>query len=450
MASNGGLASNHATVTINVTETVPVARGDTYTVPEDPTLDTLQHSVLLNDTDADGDSLGATRVTNSGPSHGTLTWSRQRPVHLQPHPGFSGTDTFQYEAWDGLAVQPAGHRHDQRQQPAADGAGRLVHHSRRPHDHRGRFRRARHGHRPLRVQPDRESRAPLPSNGSLTLNSDGSFTYAPNAGPPVSDSFTFWAYDTLQYSNTATVTLNVEDTPPSTGTAQPDGATYTYAVQPGGSTSWTAAARRALGRNRPLRLQPHRDGGYRTLRGTLLLNSDGSFTYTPNAGFTGPDTFTYTVSDGVYTSAPATVDINVDNHELPVADTGAAYTYAVPPDQVLTTSSSDGVLSRATDPYGYSLTVEPDPSHDDGGTTNADGSFTYTTVHSTLTVNPDGSFTYTPHVGFNGTDTFTYLVSDGLNDSTDGHLHDPRRQHRARPRPTPARRTATPSSPARP
>ena len=69
----------------------------------------------------------------------------------------------------------------------------------------------------------------------------------------------------------------------------------------------------------------------RPANGTLTLNSDGSFTYTPNTSFTGPDSFTYTVSDGVYTSAPVTVDINVDNTELPVADTGAAYTYAVPP-----------------------------------------------------------------------------------------------------------------------
>ena len=153
--------------------------------------------------------------------------------------------------------------------------------------------------------------------------------------------------------------------------------------------------------------------------GTLMLNSDGSFTYTPNTSFTGPDSFTYTVSDGVYTTAPVTVDINVDNNELPVPDTGAAYTYAVPISQVLTTSSSDGILSNATDPYGYSLTAVPDPDYSGGSeTTNADGSFTYTTIHSTLTINPDGSFTYTPDIGFAGSDTFTYRVSDGLNDST--------------------------------
>jgi hypothetical protein len=46
--------------------------------------------------------------------------------------------------------------------------------------------------------------------------------------------------------------------------------------------------------------------------GTLTLASDGSFTYTPNAGFSGQDVFTYLVSDGTDTSAPAIVTITVD------------------------------------------------------------------------------------------------------------------------------------------
>ena len=41
--------------------------------------------------------------------------------------------------------------------------------------------------------------------------------------------------------------------------------------------------------------------------GTLTLNADGSFTYTPTAGFSGGDTFTYAAWDGTTVSTPATV-----------------------------------------------------------------------------------------------------------------------------------------------
>lgn len=45
--------------------------------------------------------------------------------------------------------------------------------------------------------------------------------------------------------------------------------------------------------------------------GVVALNANGSFTYTPNAGFSGADSFTYRASDGTLTSSPATVTINV-------------------------------------------------------------------------------------------------------------------------------------------
>ena len=60
-----------------------------------------------------------------------------------------------------------------------------------------------------------------------------------------------------------------------------------------------------------------------TGNGSLTLNADGSFSYTPNAGFCGTDSFTYTATDGHATSAPATVTITV--YSMPVA-TDHAYT----------------------------------------------------------------------------------------------------------------------------
>jgi hypothetical protein len=68
----------------------------------------------------------------------------------------------------------------------------------------------------------------------------------------------------------------------------------------------------------------------------------GNFFYTPNPGFVGTDTFTYSVSDGAQT-VPATVNINVTNNP-PTANPD---TYSVLHDRVL--DGSPGVLSNDTD-----------------------------------------------------------------------------------------------------
>src|SRR3954464_14480561 len=61
--------------------------------------------------------------------------------------------------------------------------------------------------------------------------------------------------------------------------------------------------------------------------GTVAVNSEGSFTYTPDADFNGTDTFTYTATDGSEESDPATVEITVDPvNDQPAAADGSAGT----------------------------------------------------------------------------------------------------------------------------
>jgi len=59
--------------------------------------------------------------------------------------------------------------------------------------------------------------------------------------------------------------------------------------------------------------------------GTVSLNSDGSFTYSPNAGFTGNDSFTYKANDGKTDSNTATVTITVSARKDTVAVTSATW-----------------------------------------------------------------------------------------------------------------------------
>src|SRR5439155_1209239 len=82
--------------------------------------------------------------------------------------------------------------------------------------------------------------------------------------------------------------------------------------------------------------------------GTLTLNANGSFTYTRNAGATGPDSFTYTAYDGISNSNVATVRLNV-------APVGVADAYATAEDTMLTVPAATGVLANDTDSDGDTL-----------------------------------------------------------------------------------------------
>jgi VCBS repeat-containing protein len=129
--------------------------------------------------------------------------------------------------------------------------------------------------------------------------------------------------------------------------------------------------------------------------GTLDLEDDGSFTYTPAANYDGPDSFTYRASDGTVESSPATVTITVTAppNEAPVA---AADSYITAEDTTLTVNAP-GVLRNDRDPEGKPLSAVRV-----SGPSNGD-----------LTLNANGSFTYRPKDNFNGSDSFTYRASDG-------------------------------------
>jgi VCBS repeat-containing protein len=93
--------------------------------------------------------------------------------------------------------------------------------------------------------------------------------------------------------------------------------------------------------------------------GTLALNADGGFLYTPNADFFGTDSFTYRASDGALDSAPATVTITVGAvNDAPVRVAGAAGDVVVAEDSG-TTSLGLGALAYSAGPAnesGQSLT----------------------------------------------------------------------------------------------
>jgi len=96
-----GLLSTAATVTITITNAIPVARPDAYSTPSRTTLVVGAPGVLGNDTDGDGDALVAEMV--GGGISGSLDLDPNGGFRYSPGGGFSGTATFSYRVWDGLA-----------------------------------------------------------------------------------------------------------------------------------------------------------------------------------------------------------------------------------------------------------------------------------------------------------------------------------------------------------
>ncbi len=228
------------------------------------------------------------------------------------------------------------------------------------------------------------------SHGTLTFNSDGSFTYTPDDDFSGVDSFTYTAAVGELQGNTTTVTLNV--TPlndPPVGVAD--------SYQTNEDTVLTVGVGQGVLANDS---DPDGNSGLIAAvvtgpsHGTLELNADGSFTYTPTGDYNGSDSFTYSVNDGTTTSNPITVTLTIAAvNDPPVA---VADSYTVSEDATLTVNVADGVLANDSDVEGDALTAEV--------VTNP--------AHGTLTLNANGSFTYTPTANYFGADSFTYRAKD--------------------------------------
>lgn len=227
-----------------------------------------------------------------------------------------------------------------------------------------------------------------PANGTLVLNGNGSFSYTPDAGYIGADSFSYQASDGSMMSNVASVGITVD--------GENSGPTATADVyMTNEDVPLVVAAPGVLANDQDV------DGDGLTAElvgnpahGTVTLNGDGSFTYTPDANYHGADSFTYQASDGIIESNVATVSLTVNSmNDAPVAGNDG---YTVAAGSTLDIGAP-GVLGNDSDAEGNSLTV----------------SLQSAPAHGEVTLNGNGSFSYTADDGYSGSDSFTYLVSDG-------------------------------------
>ncbi|HET7862982.1 MAG TPA: tandem-95 repeat protein, partial [Burkholderiaceae bacterium] len=332
--------------------------------------------------DIDADVLTSTLV--AGPAHGTLTVNPDGSFTYRAAADYFGTDSFTYRVTDGQAesnlatvtlevtpVNDAPTLADTSASLAEDGS--LV-------------------FNPLQGAADVDGDALTtrivtgPSHGTLLLNADGSYTYAAGADYFGSDSFSYVVSDGQAESRVATVSLvvtPVNDAPVArdgSATLAEDGSLHidlrTLGFDVDSSTLNTLIVSAPT-------------------HGTLTRQADGSYVYAPAPNYHGPDALRFRLYDGELASNEATLAIQVTPvNDAPTLGSSAA-TVAEDGTQVL------NPLATASDVDGDELTaaVVSGPAH------------------GTLTVNANGTFTYKPTANFNGTDSFTYRVTDGQADS---------------------------------
>lgn len=316
-ASDGQATSNIATVTITVraVNDPPVARNDSFFTNEDTVLNVAPPGILDNDADVDDarDTLTITIVTP--PSSGALTNVLNGGFRYTPNTDFVGVDQFTYRLTD-----PAG---------AMSGLATVTIQVLPLNDAPVA--------RPDSFTMDEDTVLDVPAPGvlandfdpdvppqpltaelisppdaaatfSFLFNPDGSFSFAPVGDFAGTLTFTYSARDAALASPPATVTITVRpiNDPP---VALDD------AYEVSRNTPLSVPASLGVLANDfdiddpPAALTAARISG--PANGSLTLNADGSFTYTPAADFTGPDAFTYQASDGREVSNTATVSIIV-------------------------------------------------------------------------------------------------------------------------------------------
>ena len=293
----------------------PVAVDDVYSTNEDNPLTVATPGVLGNDTDSNGDPLTvppATAILVYGPSAGTLTLNPDGSFTYDPDPDFNGMDQFTYKVNDGtldsndvatvtITVNPL--NDPPVANPDAYNAveGEIL-------------SVAASGVLGNDIDVDGDpltaTQSGLLPPGTLTLNPNGSFTYAPAGSIGAVETFQYVANDGTLDSAPATVTITVIAAPPNIApVAVVNVATTTKNTpvdinvvandyDPDGTIDPSTVV---------IATPP-------TQGGTAVPNPDGTVTFTPRSGFRGTDVFYYNVSDTgtpPLTSNNAKVTVNV-------------------------------------------------------------------------------------------------------------------------------------------
>ena len=221
-------------------------------------------------------------------------------------------------------------------------------------------------------------------NGSVTINGDGTLNYTPDPDFFGEDTITYTIEDADGLTDSATVTVTVD--PVNDG---PDAVDDVASTDEDEATDINVLANDT---------DPDLPDDTLTVtsasaaNGSVTINGDGTLNYTPNPDFFGEDTITYTIEDEAGETDTATVTVTVN----PVNDGPVAV------DDFAETDENQAVV---IDLVGNDTDVDNDTSE-----------LTLVSfdqpANGTVVDNGDGTVTYTPNTGFDGTETFDYVVAD--------------------------------------
>ncbi|MCF6182094.1 Ig-like domain-containing protein, partial [Lutibacter sp.] len=383
--SDGSTTTATATVIVTVNPVADV-QDDTATTDEDTA---VIISVLDNDGFDPSSEIEVTDVTT--PLNGTVVINDDGTVTYTPNPDFNGEDTFEYTVTvtnsDGsittetatvvVTVNPVGDIQDDTATTDEDIAVIIS-----VLDNDG-----------FNTSSEVAITAvTTPSNGIVVVNDDGTVTYTPNPDFNGEDTFDYTVTVTNSDGSTTTETATVIITVNPVGDVQDDTA-ETVDQNP---VEIDVLANDTFDSNTDVAVTSVTT----PTNGSVVINSEGTVTYTANEGFYGEDTFTYTVTvtneDGSTTTETATVTVTV---------------YLTP------FAIDDEVVTDANIPIDINIL---DNDYDEDGTINPESVvITEEPFNGTVVVNADGTVTYTPNLDYIGDDTFVYQVcdNDGLCDT---------------------------------
>ncbi|TAY93631.1 Ig-like domain-containing protein [Rhizobium ruizarguesonis] len=395
---------------------MPVAVVDSYSTSEGTSLIiAAQGGVLANDTDADGNPLTGALVT--GPAHGTLTLSSDGSFTYAPDAGYNGADSFTYKANDGtvdsapvsvsLTILPQNDNPDAVNDTASTTAGQAL---------------VLAAATLLGNDTDADGDPLTVSGVGAAVNGTVSFdpvtqeiTFTPDAGYTGPAAFTYAVSDGKGGTDQASVAVTVNP-PPNTN---PDAVDDTASTTAGQALVLAAAA--LLGNDTDA------DGDTLSVSGVgAAVNGTASFDaitqeimFTPAAGYTGPASFTYAISDGKGGTDQASVAVTVGPapNEAPEALADIAGVQMAAQGTGLSkimVNAIRGVLANDTDPDGDTLSV----TEVNGSASNL--AQVVKGTYGALQLSSDGSYSFMANsksgslpAGLVAQDTFIYTVSDG-------------------------------------